>query len=143
MVSVFSDISLSEELNEVKSLDGIGGKVVESLQTFFDRTETRNLVKNLLASGVTVRDYEKIESDSKISGKRIVITGTLSGMSRAEAKVRIESLGAKVVSSVSKKTDFIITGVKPTISKVEQANKLSINVFDENKWEEFLSTTEE
>ncbi|MEE2667484.1 MAG: BRCT domain-containing protein [Pseudomonadota bacterium] len=71
------------------------------------------------------------------------MTGTLSGMSRAEAKVRIESLGAKVVSSVSKKTDFIITGVKPTISKVEQANKLSINVFDENKWEEFLSTTEE
>ena len=143
MVSVFSNISLSEELNEVKSLDGIGGKVVESLQTFFDRTETRNLVKNLLASGVTVRDYEKIEADSKISGKRIVITGTLRGMSRAEAKVRIESLGAKVVSSISKKTDFIITGVKPTISKVEQANKLSINVFDENKWEEFLSTTEE
>lgn len=143
MVSVFSDISLSEELNEVKSLDGIGGKVVESLQTFFDKTETRNLVKNLLASGVTVKDYEKIEADSKISGKRIVITGTLSGMSRAEAKVRIESLGAKVVSSISKKTDFIITGGKPTVSKVEQANKLGINVFDENKWEEFLSTTEE
>ena len=143
MVSVFSDISLSEELNEVKSLDGIGGKVVESLQTFFDRTETRNLVKNLLAAGITVRDYEQIEADSKISGKRIVITGTLSGMSRAEAKVRIESLGAKVVSSVSKKTNFIITGGKPTISKVEQANKLGINVFDENKWEEFLSTTEE
>ena len=143
MVSVFSDISLSEELNEVKSLDGIGGKAVESLQTFFDRTETRNLVKNLLASGVTVKDYEKIEADSKISGKRIVITGTLSGMSRAEAKVRIESLGAKVVSSISKKTDFIITGGKPTVSKVEQANKLGINVFDENKWEEFLSTTEE
>ena len=143
MVSVFSDISLSEELNEVKSLDGIGGKVVESLQTFFDKTETSNLVKNLLASGVTVKDYEKIEADSKISGKRIVITGTLSGMSRAEAKVRIESLGAKVVSSISKKTDFIITGGKPTVSKVEQANKLGINVFDENKWEEFLSTTEE
>ena len=143
MVSVFSDISLSEELNEVKSLDGIGGKVVESLQTFFDKTETSNLVKNLLASGVTVKDYEKIEADSKISGKRIVITGTLSGMSRAEAKVRIESLGAKVVSSISKKTDFIITGGKPTVSKVEQATKLGINVFDENKWEEFLSTTEE
>ncbi|MEE3294591.1 MAG: NAD-dependent DNA ligase LigA, partial [Pseudomonadota bacterium] len=143
MVSVFSDISLSEELNEVKSLDGIGGKALESLQTFFDRAETSNLVKNLLASGVTVRDYEKIETDSKISGKRIVITGTLSGMSRAEAKVRIESLGAKVVSSISKKTDFIIIGGKPTISKVEQANNLGINVFDENKWEEFLSTTEE
>ena len=61
-----------------------------------------------MASGVTVKDYEKIEADSKISGKRIVITGMLSGMSRAEAKVRIESLGAKIVSSVSKKTDFII-----------------------------------
>ena len=143
MVSVFSDITLSEELNEVKSLDGIGGKVVESLQAFFDRAETSNLVKNLLASGVTVRDHEKIEVDSKISGKRIVITGTLSGMSRAEAKVRIESLGAKVVSSISKKTDFIIIGGKPTVSKVEQANNLGINVFNENKWEEFLSTTEE
>ena len=90
-------------------------------------------MKNLLASGVTVRDYEKIESDSKISGKRIVITGTLSGMSRAEAKVRIESLGAKVVSSVSKSTDILVSGEKSG-SKLSKAKDLGVKVITEEEW---------
>ena len=101
MISIFSSKN-SEEIDEIRSLDGIGDKVVNALIDFFKNKETRSLVNNLLEVGVEVQDFEKIETDSMLSEKRIVITGTLESMSRAEAKVRIESLGGKVVSSISK-----------------------------------------
>ena len=84
------------------------------------------MVNNLLEVGVEVQDFQKIETDSMLSEKRIVITGTLESMSRAEAKVRIESLGGKVVSSISKNTNYLITGGKPTNSKIEKANSLEL-----------------
>ena len=68
--------------------------MVNALIDFFQNKETRSLVNNLLEVGVEVQDFQKIETDSMLSEKRIVITGTLESMSRAEAKVRIESLGA-------------------------------------------------
>ena len=101
MISIFSSKN-SEEIDEIRSLDGIGDKVVNALIDFFQNKETRSLVNNLLEVGVEVQDFEKIETDSMLSEKRIVITGTLESMSRAEAKVRIESLGGKVVSSISR-----------------------------------------
>ena len=83
--------------------------------------------------GVTIQDYEKIETDSILSGKRIVITGTLESMSRAEAKVRIESLGGKVVSSISKNTNYLIAGEKPTNSKIDKANSLEVKIINEKE----------
>ena len=137
MTSIFTNNSF-DEIEEVKSLDGIGSKVTDSLTIFFKDKETINLVKDLLSKGVLVNDYEKVDIDSKISGKKIVITGTLEAMSRAEAKVRIESLGAKVVSSISRKTDYLITGNKPTVSKVEKAKELGINVLNEGEMDQLL-----
>ncbi len=137
MTSIFTNNSF-DEIEEVKSLDGIGSKVTDSLTIFFKDKETINLVKDLLSKGVLVNDYEKVDIDSKISGKKIVITGTLESMSRAEAKVKIESLGAKVVSSISQKTDYLIAGNKPTISKVEKAKELDINVLNENEMDQLL-----
>ena len=116
MLSVFK-LQKIEEIDEVRSLDGIGDKAVNSLIDFFQNRETLNLVNNLVEMGVFIQDYEKIETDSMLSGKRIVLTGTLESMSRAEAKVRIESLGGKVVSSISKNTNYLITGEKPTNSR--------------------------
>ncbi len=130
MISIFSSKN-SEEIDEIKSLDGIGDKVVNALIDFFQNKETRSLVNNLLEVGVEVQDFEKIETDSMLSEKRIVITGTLESMSRAEAKVRIESLGGKVVSSISKNTNYLITGGKPTKSKIEKANSLGIEIINE------------
>ena len=100
---------------------------------FFQNRETLNLVNDLIKMGVTIQDYEKIETDSILSGKRIVITGTLESMSRAEAKVRIESLGGKVVSSISKNTNYLITGEKPTNSKIDKANSLEVKIINENE----------
>ena len=132
MVSVFKLHKL-DEIDEVRSLDGIGDKVVNALIDFFQNRETLNLVNNLIEMGVTIQDYEKIETDSILSGKRIVITGTLESMSRAEAKVRIESLGGKVVSSISKNTNYLITGEKPTNSKIDKANILEVKIINENE----------
>ena len=131
MVSVFK-LKKLEEIEEVRSLDGIGDKVVNALIDFFQNRETLNLVNNLVEIGVSIQDYEKIETDSILSGKRIVLTGTLESMSRAEAKVRIESLGGKVVSSISKNTNYLITGEKPTNSKIDKANSLEIEIINEN-----------
>ena len=132
MVSVFKLHKL-DEIDEVRSLDGIGDKVVNALIDFFQNRETLNLVNDLIKMGVTIQDYEKIETDSILSGKRIVITGTLESMSRAEAKVRIESLGGKVVSSISKNTNYLITGEKPTNSKIDKANSLEVKIINENE----------
>ena len=132
MVSVFKLHKL-DEIDEVRSLDGIGDKVVNALIDFFQNRETLNLVNNLIEMGVTIQDYEKIETDSILSGKRIVITGTLESMSRAEAKVRIESLGGKVVSGISKNTNYLITGEKPTNSKIDKANNLEVKIINENE----------
>ena len=137
MTSIFTNNS-SDEIEEVKSLDGIGSKVTDSLTIFFNNKETLNLLKDLLSLGVVVNDFEKVDIDSKISGKNIVITGTLESMSRAEAKVKIESLGAKVVANISKKTDYLIAGNKPTVSKVEKAKELDINVLNENEMDQLL-----
>ena len=132
MVSVFKLHKL-DEIDEVRSLDGIGDKVVNALIDFFQNRETLNLVNELIKMGVTIQDYEKIETDSILSGKRIVITGTLESMSRAEAKVRIESLGGKVVSSISKNTNYLIIGEKPTNSKIDKANSLEVKIITENE----------
>ena len=132
MVSVFKLHKL-DEIDEVRSLDGIGDKVVNALIDFFQNRETLNLVNDLIKMGVTIQDYKKIETDSILSGKRIVITGTLESMSRAEAKVRIESLGGKVVSSISKNTNYLIAGEKPTNSKIDKANSLEVKIINENE----------
>ena len=132
MISVFK-LNKFDEIDEVRSLDGIGDKVVNALIDFFQNRETLNLVNDLIKMGVTIQDYEKIETDSILSGKRIVITGTLESMSRAEAKVRIESLGGKVVSSISKNTNYLITGEKPTNSKIDKANSLEVKIINENE----------
>ena len=132
MVSVFKLHKL-DEIDEVRSLDGIGDKVVNALIDFFQNRETLNLVNELIKMGVTIQDYEKIETDSILSGKRIVITGALESMSRAEAKVRIESLGGKVVSSISKNTNYLIIGEKPTNSKIDKANSLEVKIINENE----------
>ena len=74
--------------------------------------------------------------ESKITGKKILFTGSLEKMSRAEAKATAERMGAKVVSAISKSTDMLIYGDKPG-SELTKANELKVRVFTENEWIEF------
>ena len=82
--------------------------------------------------GVNMRYKGKVLTEGVFSGKTVVLTGTLSSMSRKEAKERIERLGGKVTSAVSKNTDYVCAGTDPG-SKVQKAQDLGVEIIDEDK----------
>ena len=106
---------------------------------FFGNAALYQIVQNLL-DVVTVLPPERPVNNSPISGKIVVFTGTLENMSRAEAKARAESLGAKVSGSVSAKTDFLVAGADAG-SKARKAVTLGINVLDEAAWLALISAS--
>jgi len=111
----------------------VGPVVAGNILRFFAEAHNREVVSRLIDLGITWDEMPQVgDSDSQFSGKTVVITGTLSEMSRDQAKELLESLGARVTNSVSKKTDFVLTGENPG-SKVEKAKKLGVTVMDANK----------
>jgi DNA ligase (NAD+) len=126
---------MGQEYDELLQIDGIGPKAAESLKDFFLEHENINIITEL--SGIlNIADSESVKSDSKISGKSLVFTGTLA-MSRSEAKAKAESLGAKVSSSVSPKTDYVIAGASEG-SKLKKARELGVAVLTEEQWLELI-----
>jgi DNA ligase (NAD+) len=129
----------SDEYIELLSINGIGKSMVEDLLAFM--AEPYNLAAldalTMVEEGkeplVSVTDYEVSGSSSPISGKKIVFTGKLERMSRSEAKARAEALGANIVGSVSKKTDFVVLGIDAG-SKGKKAKDLGLNILTESQW---------
>ena len=119
-------------MTELVEIDQVGALMVSDIITFFLAQANRDMVIDL-ASEVTIIPPDRPADDSPVSGKTIVFTGTLAGMSRAEAKARAESLGAKVSGSVSAKTDFLVAGADAG-SKARKASELGVTVLDENAW---------
>ena len=113
-------------------IDQIGTAMADDIISFFGSADLYQIVQNLL-DVVTVLPPERPINNSPISGKIVVFTGTLENMSRAEAKARAESLGAKVSGSVSAKTDFLVAGADAG-SKAKKAATLGIDVLDEAAW---------
>jgi len=126
-------------LGDLLSLDGVGKKVAISIIDFFLNDEFRSLIYDLIDAGVIVKKFDRNIIETKISNKTVLITGSLESMSRAEAKVKIEILGAKLSSSLSKKTNFLIAGNKPTLSKLQKAKDLGVRVFSEEEWNDFIN----
>ena len=114
-------------------IDGIGAGVTDDLIVFFSEKHNQEAIRELI-SEVEVQDltYDPIHN-SLISGKILVFTGTLKSMGRSEAKVRAEMLGARVSSSISSKTDFIIAGTGAG-AKLKKATELGISVLTEEEW---------
>ena len=132
----FGDLSaiMSASQDELEAVNDIGPIVAKHIIDFFSENRHQQLVQSLIDHGVHWEKTRTIES-SPLSGLRFVITGTLESMSRDEAKAKLQQLGAKVSSSVSAKTDFLIAGTSAG-SKLDKANKLGVTVLTE---ETFIS----
>ena len=118
---------------DLEALDGVGATMLDALIGFFDEPHNRDSVAALLAAGVAPTPLEEIAGDTAVAGKTIVFTGTLEQMTRAEAKARAEALGAKVVGSVSAKTDILVAGPGAG-SKLTKAQELGVTVMSEDDW---------
>ena len=118
--------------DDLISANGIGPTLAMSLSDAFANPKERAAIDRLLAF-LTVIPPEARATDSAITGKTLVFTGTLEKMTRAEAKARAEALGAHVAGSVSAKTDLLIAGPGAG-SKARKAAELGITVIDEDEW---------
>ena len=117
---------------QLENLDGIGKKMLHDIIAFFDCPGNINIIKNLIDI-LDIKDYEDLSTPSILSGKNVIFTGSLNSLSRNEAKAQAEMLGAKVVSSVSNKTDLVIAGEKAG-SKLTKATELGIKIISEQDW---------
>lgn len=123
---------VGEAYAELCDIDGVGFRVADDLITFF--REPHNLeVLDDLAGELTIEATPAPAAGSPVSGKTVVFTGSLETMTRQEAKARAESLGAKVASSVSKKTDYVVIGADAG-SKAKKAAELGLAVLSEADW---------
>jgi DNA ligase (NAD+) len=123
---------------DLLNIDGIGDAVADAVKEFFSEPKNRELLQRLQRQ-LTVVDFEVPQNDSPVTGKTVVFTGSLELMSRAEAKARAESLGAKVSGSVSAKTDYVVAGAKAG-SKLKKAEELGVDVMSEQQWLDLIGT---
>ena len=121
----------------IASIDSLGMVVAESLKRYFAQEGSKRLLQELKEAGVNMAYLgEKVAADAALSGMTVVLTGKLERLTRSEAKAKLESLGAKVTGSVSKKTDLVVAG-SDAGSKLTKAQELGIQVEDE-AWLESL-----
>lgn len=116
---------------EVSNIETLGSVIAQSLQTYFATEGSKILLRELKEFGVNL-DYkgQVVAGDAALSGLTVVLTGKLERLNRSEAKSKLESLGAKVTGSVSKKTDLVVAGADAG-SKLQKAQELGIEIRDE------------
>ena len=127
---------------ELTAVPDVGPVVASRICAFFAEPHNRDVIGRLQKSGIHWPEHEprQVAADGPLSGKTFVLTGTLSGMTRDEAKQRIVEHGGKVTGSVSKKTDFVVYGEKPG-SKFAKAQQLEVRTLDEAEFEKLLGST--
>ncbi len=138
-LAVMDALSLDAEgeaAETLLSIDGIGQKVVWALHDFFHAPGQRDVVAEILKEIVVAEEEQPIGS-SPVHGKTVVFTGSLERRSRSEAKAEAEKLGAKVSSSVSAKTDYVVAGDEAG-SKLKDAERLGVTVLTEEVWERLI-----
>ena len=127
-------------LNELRSIDGIGVSQIDSLKKFFSNKQNLIIVSNLI-NLIDIKNYKILFKKTPLSGKLIMFTGAFEDKSRSELKVLAENLGAKIVSSISKKTNFLIAGSqKPTTRKINEAKNLNVKILTEKDWNKIVNT---
>ena len=139
LLQEFHDIDqlATADPERIASIDSLGMVVAESLKSYFAQEGSKRLLQELKEASVNMAYLgEKVAADAALSGMTVVLTGKLERLTRSEAKAKLESLGAKVTGSVSKKTDLVVAG-SDAGSKLTKAQELGIQVEDE-AWLESL-----
>lgn len=125
------DKVMNADEENLQQVSDIGPIVAHHIVSFFKQKHNQDVIKKLLKAGVTWPTVSRsLAKDSKVAGKTVVITGTLSSMKRDELKSRLQELGARVTGSVSKNTDYVVVGADPG-SKYDKAQKLGVEILDE------------
>ncbi len=122
---------------DLEQVNEIGPIMAESLRAFFDQEVNQQEIDHLREQGVVLVEESK-ETGNRLEGKQFVLTGTLKDFSRDQAKEKILSLGGRVTSSVSTKTDYVVAGADPG-SKRDKALKLGVEILDEEKFKALLA----
>ncbi len=122
---------------ELVSVQDVGDIVARSIIEFFKEERTLKVINELLSLGVNPHYEKKEVLESQFMGKTVVVTGTLENYSRTSIKEKLESLGAKVSGSVSKKTDFVIAG-EAAGSKYDKAKSLGVTILSEEEFENMI-----
>lgn len=138
LAKAFSSIDklINADEEAILSVNEIGPSISKSIKEFFSKKENLEVIEHLKSYGLNFESNEESLSDSPIFGKSFVLTGTLT-IKREEAAEKIEKLGGKVVSSVSKNTDYVLAGENAG-SKLEKANKLGLKVLNENEFNNLI-----
>ena len=126
-----------EAYADLINIDGIGPSVAADILAFIDEPHNQEVLDHLDALLEIEAVAAPSSSDSPVAGKTVVFTGTLTAMTRPEAKVRAEALGAKVAGSVSKKTDYVVVGADAG-SKARKAEELGVTILSEEAWLEMI-----
>ena len=132
------DALMQASREELERVNDVGPRVSEAIREFFDEPRNRDLVERLREAGLRFTG-EKRKKTSQLAGLTFVLTGTLPGLSRDEAKGKIENAGGHVSGSVSKKTNYVVAGADAG-SKLEKANSLGVPVIDEAALIKMLET---
>lgn len=139
------DVLMAAEQEQLLAIHEIGEKVTDSIETYFSNEDVLEVIQKLQDYGVNMqykgRTQLEIPDEGPFVGKKVVLTGKLSILTRGEAKEKIEALGGEVSGSVSKKTDLVIAG-EDAGSKLAKAEELGIDVWDEAKLIEVLEVKE-
>jgi len=123
--------------DEIEAIHEIGPSISESVIRFFDNAQNRKTIEKLKNSGLIFASKGKLKKSDRLEGKSFVLTGTLSTMSREDAKEKIQNHGGSVVSSVSKNTSYAVVGENAG-SKLDKAQKLGIEILTEEQFLELI-----
>ena len=144
LVNQLGNLSAIENasLEQLQTVNDVGEVIAESIVDFFQEPHNRDVIEQLTSAEIGIHwpdvEIQALTIDSPFTGKTVVLTGTLSQLTRDEAKDKLKKLGAKVTGSVSKKTDLVIAG-EAAGSKLTKAEELGIKVIDEQEMIDLLS----
>lgn len=131
-----ADQVMAASAEEIAEIDGFGEVMAQSVAAYFAEPEARELIEHFQKAGVNLKETVE-ETGTALAGKTFVLTGTLPTLSRSEAKALIEQNGGKVSSSVSKKTDYVLTG-EAAGSKLTKAQELGIPILGEEEFRHLI-----